>query len=129
MPKIAAVALVAFGLSGCAPSVWHRPDGAHDAAAAAQFNADKARCRLMAGSADRGFSAYGKPEFVGAVAGLYVVGTAAQTHNVYMDCMQANGYIPGASPAPMPEFSTIGGEPRGPFRFDAPPTETAASKP
>jgi len=53
----------------------------------------------MASSADQGFFAAGpNPVIIGAAAG-YAIGAIAKTEQVYSNCMQATGYLPGEAAA------------------------------
>lgn len=68
----------------------------------ANVNVAMARCRLFAESGGTAVSASGPPAFVaGAVVGA-AIGNAVRQNRLYNDCMEANGFVAAAEPAPSP---------------------------
>lgn len=94
-------------LSGCAPTVWLKPG-----ATEADFNTDRARCRLIAEGENPNpgvpYISTGKVGTdIAANLGAAVLGGIAQgaaVDHTFDLCMQANGYVaqaPGTTAAPI----------------------------
>jgi hypothetical protein len=91
MSPIKHALIVSLALSGCTPIVWNRPQ-----TTAAEFDADRARCQLIA---------KGVTPDIGPVTPVYSYATAAGTGIAdgivlgieraenFSLCMQANGYV------------------------------------
>src|SRR5437870_2655223 len=115
----AALALCVFA-SGCAPTVWYRPETTQ-----AQSGVDNARCRLAskALNPDDGFSARGSAAFVVGATVLHGIGQAAVRQSDFNDCMQANGYVAGAPGAPAAAAAPA---PLAPAVYAGPPAASPA---
>lgn len=59
---------------------------------AADFDAGKARCSLMARHSGSGFVAYGSPNFVAGAALGNAIGESVRTQQDFNDCMLATGW-------------------------------------
>ncbi len=104
--KLVFALIAVAGLSACAPTVWDRPDTSQ-----AQFNMDKAQCRLWAEGAvpDSDVGTINTGHFkrdlaANAAAGLVVgIAQGVAVHHKHDLCMEAKGYIaraPGATGTP-----------------------------
>jgi hypothetical protein len=105
-PKhLTALAMAALSLSGCAVHQWAPGPGM----SAADFDADKARCSLMARHGGSGFVAYGSPNFVAGATLGNAVGESVRTQQDFNDCMLVMGWKIADQPAtaaPAPIFTT-----------------------
>ena len=91
-------------LTGCATHQWAPGPGMN----AADFDATKAQCSLMARHGGSGFAAYGSANFVAGAALGNAVGESIRTQQDFNDCMLASGWKiadrPDAAP-PEPGFT------------------------